>query len=112
MIQVLVIDRDLNPAVWADGLHWCDSSGSRSVWYFNPYGDSYETAQDLPDSVFQKIERHVHTLRGNGHNVRLCIKREDPGLGIWIPEIDQPIKDAGQLPDGCIPVEQSTITTA
>ena len=102
MTQVLIIDRDLNPAVWAEGLHWCDSSGTRSVWYFNPDGDSYETALDLPDSVFEKIQWHVNNLRRAGNDVRLCIKREDPGLGIWIPEIDQPIKDAGQLPDGCL----------
>ena len=112
MIQVLVIDRELDASAWDDRLHWCDSSGTRSVWFFNAFEDEYKTAEDLPDPVFKKVERHINRLRGNGHNVRLCIKREDPGLGIWIPEIDKPIKDAGRLPDGCLPIEQSTTTTA
>ena len=102
-MKVLIIDRNLNPSVWADGLHWCDSSGTRSVWYFNPDEDSYETAQDLPNAVFEKIEWHVSNLRRNGCQVLLCIRREDPGLGIWIDEIDRPIFEAGGLPDGCIP---------
>ena len=111
MVQVLIIDRVLDVSVWDDRLYKCDSSGSRSVWFFTSRREFYGEAEDLPDAVFKKIEWHVHNLRWNGNNVQLCIKREDPGLGIWIPEIDQPIKDAGQLPDGCIPTEQSTTTT-
>ena len=113
MTQVLIIDRDLNPAVWAEGLHWCDSSGTRSVWYFNPDGDSYETALDLPDSVFEKIQWHVNIrCARNGTRRAALYQAGRPRLRDLDPEIDQPIKDAGQLPDGCIPFEQSTATTA
>lgn len=89
-MKVLIIDRDLNPTVWADGLHLADSSGDRSIWYYNPLGPDYKTAEDLPDAVIEKIQWHVHNLRKSGHNVRLCIRRDDPGLGIVIPELDRP----------------------
>ena len=101
-MQVLVINRRINPTVWLESLHWVDSSGSRSVYFYNPSGDDYDSAVDMPDYAFEKIQWHVNNLSAADGIQYLCIRREDPGLGIWIPEIDQPVKDAGQLPDGCI----------
>ena len=111
-MKVLIINRRINPTVWVPALHWCDSSGHRSVYFYNPAGADYESAVDLPCYVFEKILWHVGNLSAADGIHYLCLRREDPGLGIWIPEIDQPVKDAGELPDGCIPITQTTITTA
>ena len=103
--KVLIIDRDINPNVWfpeESGLHWTDSSGSRAVYFWNPKGDEYDREIDLPEDVFHHIHMRVNNLRKAGHEVQLCMRRDDPGLGIWIPEIDEPIVEAGGIPDGCI----------
>ena len=88
-MQVLIIDRDLNPTVWYNGLHEADSCGDRTVWFYNLQGPDYKTAQDLPDEAIAKIQWHVYNLRKSGHNVRLCVRRDDPGPGIYIPELDR-----------------------
>lgn len=82
-------------------LHWVDSSGSRAVWYWSPSGD-YEDAQDLPEHLFAILEILVAQMRRQGRTVSICSRREDPGLGIYIPELDDPIIEAGGTPDGCI----------
>lgn len=102
MLKVLIINRRIDPTVWIPALHWCDSSGGRSVYYYNPAGADYESAVDLPSYVYEKIQWHVNNLSAVDGIQYLCLRREDPGLGIWLPEIDQPIADAGQLPDGCL----------
>ena len=102
--KVLILDRQLNPLAWIDNIHLADSSGNRNVWFYSLTGD-YDDAKDLPQELFDKVERHCSNLKKNGHDVSICMLREDPGLGIFIPEIDQPILDSGQLPDGCIKLE-------
>jgi len=101
--KVLIIDRSIDPTRWIDHpthtLHWTDSSGSRSVWWWGPQeSDSYDDAESLPVEVFEKIAAKVAKRK----RPVLCLRREDPGLGIVIPEIDFPIAEAGGIPDGCI----------
>ena len=103
-LQVLVIDRKVSPYRFLfyqaqKALKWCDSSGSRSVFYWDPTGDGYgESGEDLPVAIFDIIKVGVKLLRPDA----LCLRMEDPGLGIWIDAIDKPVADAGGLPDGCI----------
>ena len=92
--MVLIIDRSIDPTRWIDhpthGLHWTDSSGSRSVWWWGPQGaDSYDDAESLPVEVFEKIAARVAKRK----RPVLCLRREDPGLGIMIPEIDFAMAD-------------------
>tara|TARA_Y100000401_G_scaffold111289_1_gene109396 strand:+ start:84 stop:596 length:513 start_codon:yes stop_codon:yes gene_type:complete len=101
--MVLIIDRSIVPTRWIDHpthtLHWTDSSGSRSVWWWGPQeSDSYDDAESLPVEVFEKIAARVAKRK----RPVLCIRREDPGLGIFIPEIDLPVAEAGGVPDGVI----------
>ena len=56
--------------------------------------------------LFKKVEWHCSNLKKNGHDVSICMLREDPGMGIFIPEIDRPILDEGKLADGCIPISK------
>ena len=108
LLTVLVIDRNVDPyrsltPPQRKALQWCDSSGSRSVFYWDPTGDGYsESGEDLPVAIFDIIKRGVKFTRPNA----LCLRMTDPGLGIWIDEIDQPVRDAGGLPDGCIRIEK------
>lgn len=88
---VLVIDRRLDATVdyFADKclpeahrLEWVDSSGSRSVYRFRADGKLC----DLPFRTFQMfkdflVEREIEP--------NLLMHREDPGLGIYLPEIDE-----------------------
>ena len=37
-------------------------------------------------------------------DIDLLMHREDPGLGIYLPELDEAILQAGGTPDGCIKV--------
>ena len=103
-LQVLVIDRRVNPYRFLffpqqKALKWCDSSGNRSVFYWDPTGDGYgESGEDLPKAIFDIIKAGVKLMRPNA----LCERMEDPGLGIWIDSIDRPVAEAGGLPDGCI----------
>lgn len=101
--MVLIIDRSIDPTRWIDHpthtLHWTDSSGSRSVWWWGRHGsDSYEDAESLPAEVFDKIAARVAKRK----RPVLCMRREDPGLGIFIPEIDLPVAEAGGIPDGVL----------
>ncbi len=103
---VLVIDRRFDPAVRAfskthlpDGqsLEWADSSGNRSVHLFMLDGEQV----DLPYRTFQLFKEFLaqrHT------DVDLLMHREDPGLGIYLPELDEAILQAGGFPDGFIKV--------
>ena len=103
---VLVIDRrfDRVVQVFSDkhlpnnqALEWADSCGNRSVHLFMLNGEQV----DLPYRTFQLFkdflaERHT--------DVDLLMHREDPGLGIYLPELDEAILQAGGTPDGCIKV--------
>tara|TARA_R100000030_G_scaffold18136_1_gene12439 strand:+ start:232 stop:918 length:687 start_codon:yes stop_codon:yes gene_type:complete len=103
---VLVIDRRFDCAVQVfsdthlpddQSLEWADSSGSRSVHLFMLDGEQ----QDLPFRTFQLfkeflLERHA--------DIDLLMIREDPGLGIFLPELDEAILQVGGTPDGCIKV--------
>ena len=79
-LQVLVIDRSVNPYRFLffpqqKALKWCDSSGSRSVFYWDPTGDGYgESGEDLPVAIFDIIKTGVKLLRPNA----LCERMEDP----------------------------------
>ena len=101
---VLVIDRRFDRAVQLysdthlpDGqsLEWADSSGNRSVHLFMADGEQ----GDLPYRTFQifkdfLLERYT--------NVDLLMHREDPGLGIYLPELDESLLHAGDTPDGFV----------
>lgn len=103
---VLVIDRRFDRAVQAfsdthlpddQSLEWADSSGSRSVHLFMLDGEQV----DLPYRTFQLFKEFLakrHT------DVDLLMHREDPGLGIYLPELDEAILQAGGFPDGFIKV--------
>ena len=80
-------------------LVWVDSCGQRSVyWYTESMKKQsdldYELdSLDLPWKVFQELKDH---FRSNYpafelHPHFLMMRREDPGLGINLPEIDDPI---------------------
>ena len=105
---VLVIDRRFDAAVQVfsdthlpqeQSLEWADSSGNRSVHLFMLDGEQ----QDLPYRTFEMFKQFLaerHT------DVDLLMIREDPGLGIFLPELDEAILQAGGIPDGCIKVGQ------
>ena len=85
-------------------LHWTDSCGSRSVfWYGEINENDYDKAKDIPSSVYQRLVDHVITQSKS--QPELMMRRDDPGLGIYIPEIDDKIAEAGGVPDGCIPAK-------
>ena len=105
---VLVIDRRFDRAVQAfsdthlpheQSLEWADSSGNRSVFLFMLDGEQ----QDLP---FRTFEMFKEFLAQRHTGVDLLMIREDPGLGIFLPELDEAILQAGGIPDGCIKVGQ------
>ena len=93
---VLVIDRRFDRAVEVfsnthlpdnQALEWADSCGNRSVHLFMLNGEQV----DLPYRTFQLFkdflaERHT--------DVDLLMHREDPGLGIYLPELDEAVMEA------------------
>ena len=106
--RVLVVDRRFDRAVQAfsdthlpqeQSLEWADSSGNRSVFLFMLDGDQ----QDLP---FRTFELFKEFLAERHTGVDLLMIREDPGLGIFLPELDEPILQTDATPDGCIKVGQ------
>lgn len=92
---VLVIDRRFDRAVRAfsdthlpdnQALEWADSSGNRSVHLFMLDGEQV----DLPYRTFQLFKEFLaerHT------DVDLLMHREDPGLGIYLPELDEALME-------------------
>jgi len=80
-----------------------DASGSRCVWSWGPT-DDYDDAEDLPLEVFDIVEQWVNRMKQRGELLGICMRREDPGLGIYIPEVDNAVIAAGELPDGVIQV--------
>ena len=103
---VLVIDRRFDHAVQVfsdthlpddQSLEWADSSGSRSVHLFMLNGEQV----DLPHRTFQMFKDF---LAERYTDIDLLMHREDPGLGIFLPELDEAILQAGGTPDGCIKV--------
>jgi len=82
-------------------LHWVDSCGTRSVyWYGRKHAENYNDAEDIPSSVYQLLVEHVVTKSKS--QPELMMRRDDPGLGIFIPEIDNKIAASGNVPDKCI----------
>jgi hypothetical protein len=88
---VLVIDRRFDRAVEAfsstqlpegQSLEWADSSGNRSVFLFMLNGEQV----DLP---YRTFERFKEFLAERHTDVDLLMIREDPGLGIYLPELDE-----------------------
>jgi len=121
---VLILDRELDPneiigernnkIPWEKCKHdtsllvdlwfrWTDSCGSRSVWFWSPTND-YDDAEDLPLEVFEIVEQWVTRQRRRGEFISICLRREDPGIGIYIPEIDDAVIAAGELPDGVLQI--------
>lgn len=105
---VLVIDRRFDSAVQAfsnthlpqeQSLEWADSSGNRSVHLFMLNGEQV----DLPHRTFQTLKDF---LAERYTDIDLLMHREDPGLGIFLPELDEAILQAGGIPNGCIKVGQ------
>ena len=95
---VLVIDRRFDRAVevFSDthlpqeqSLEWADSSGNRSVFLFMLDGEQ----QDLP---FRTFELFKQFLAERHTDVDLLMHREDPGLGIFLPEIDEALLEAAR----------------
>ena len=69
-------------------MSWCDSSGTRSVFLYKRDGEQ----EDLPLRTFQLFkdfltEREIES--------DLLMYREDPGLGIYLPEIDEVLEGLG-----------------
>ena len=90
---VLVIDRRFDRAVQVfsdthlpdnQALEWADSSGSRSVHLFMLDGEQV----DLPHRTFQMLKEF---LAERYTDIDLLIHREDPGLGIFLPELDEAV---------------------
>lgn len=103
---VLVIDRRFDFLVESfskfslpegQSLEWADSCGNRSVHLFMLNGEQV----DLPHRTFQMLKDF---LADHPIDVDLLMHREDPGLGIYLPELDEAILQAGGTPDGCIKV--------
>ena len=97
---VLVIDRRFDPAVRAfskthlpngQSLEWADSCGNRSVHLFMLDGEQ----QDLP---FRTFELFKQFLGERYTDVDLLMIREDPGMGIDLPELDDAIAKFPQFP--------------
>lgn len=95
---VLVIDRRFDRAVEVfsnshlpheQSLEWADSSGNRSVFLFMLDGEQ----QDLP---FRTFELFKQFLAERHTDVDLLMHREDPGLGIFLPEIDEALLEAAR----------------
>tara|TARA_Y100000401_G_scaffold112043_1_gene110981 strand:+ start:171 stop:542 length:372 start_codon:yes stop_codon:yes gene_type:complete len=78
------------------GVDWC---GSRVVMLYQLKNDTSK-AIDIPEHLFERCKAFVSRRRSL--KKRLFIRREDPGLGIYIPEIDRPVAEAGGVPDGFI----------
>ena len=102
--QCIVCSRDLEDLVEdfsnrlaskyeISGVEWC---GSRVVMLYQ----LKEKAIDIPEDLFERCKTFVSRRRSL--KKRLFIRREDPGLGIIIPEIDNPVREAGGIPDGVI----------
>ena len=92
---VLVIDRRFDRAarVFSDthlpenqALEWADSSGNRSVHLFMLDGEQV----DLPYRTFQLFKDF---LAERFTDVNLLMHREDPGLGIYLPELDEAVME-------------------
>ena len=92
---VLVIDRRFDSAVQAfsnthlpenQALEWADSSGNRSVHLFMLDGEQV----DLPYRTFQLFKDF---LAERFTDVDLLMHREDPGLGIYLPELDEAVME-------------------
>jgi len=92
---VLVIDRRFDHAVQAfsdthlpddQSLEWADSSGSRSVHLFMLNGEQV----DLPHRTFQLLKDF---LAERYTDIDLLMHREDPGLGIYLPELDEALME-------------------
>ena len=90
---VLVIDRRFDRAVQVfsdthlpdnQALEWADSSGSRSVHLFMLDGEQV----DLPHRTFQMLKEF---LAERYTDIDLLMHREDPGLGIFLPELDEAV---------------------
>ena len=93
---VLVIDRRFDAAVQVfsdtylpqeQSLEWADSSGSRSVHLFMINGEQV----DLPHRTFQMLKDY---LTERYTDIDLLMHREDPGLGIFLPELDEAVMEA------------------
>tara|TARA_Y100001963_G_C6509564_1_gene321503 strand:- start:53 stop:586 length:534 start_codon:yes stop_codon:yes gene_type:complete len=103
--QVLIINREYENHVnkfcktlKGYSLHWADSAGTRSVFWYGPkFASNYDRAKDLPVEVFENLKKYFDDLK---IEVPLILRREDPGVGIFIPEIDQPVMEKGEIPDG------------
>ena len=78
------------------GVDWC---GSRVVMLYQLKNDTSK-AIDIPEHLFERCKAFVS--RRKSLKKRLFLRREDPGLGIYIPEIDRPVAEAGGVPDGFI----------
>ena len=83
------------------GIDWC---GSRVVMLYHLKDDT-EKAIDIPEDLFERCKTFVSRRRSL--KKRLFIRIEDPGLGIFIPDIDNAVIKSGSLPDGCIAVSKS-----
>jgi hypothetical protein len=108
--EVLIISRDyehylasFNKTLKTNIFHWTDSCGSRAVYFYGPkYATDYDRAKDLPVTVFEDLQKY---FKLKDIEVPLLLRRKDPGTGIFIPEIDVPVINKGDTPDGAIALE-------
>ena len=76
---------NLRPGTRRGHLHWVDSSGSRSVYYYSDklINCDYEDAIDLPLDIYKEL---AIFLKKHKVSVHLFLLQEDPGLGIMLPQ--------------------------
>ena len=76
---------NLKPGTRRGKLHWVDSSGTRSVFYYSERvcNSSYEDAIDLPVNIYNEL---AIFLKKHKVPVHLFLLQEDPGLGIMLPQ--------------------------
>ena len=77
---------NLKPGSRRGRLHWVDSSGTRSVFFYSQNvlnSADYDDAIDLPDSIHKEL---AVFLKENNVPIHLFLLQEDPGIAIVLPQ--------------------------
>jgi len=77
---------NLKPGSKRGRLHWVDSSGTRSVFFYSKNilnSADYDEAIDLPNSIHKEL---AVFLKENNVPIHLFLLQEDPGVAIMLPQ--------------------------
>ena len=77
---------NLSPGSRRGRLHWVDSSGTRSVFFYSKNISStadYDDAIDLPEAIHKEL---AVFLKENNVPIHLFLLQEDPGIAIYLPQ--------------------------